>query len=151
HPLEHVTVGGFISRRTNPFYQRDDDRQRVWVRGERELWPRVRLGATAGWQHDSFLDSSNQLGQFEADVVVDTRIDAVLPRNAVFARAAWDYLRLADGGARRTELDGRGYIGLFGQNILAVRGLRVDSDRPLPPYLKPLLGGMANLRGFAAG
>ena len=33
----------------------------------------------------------------------------------------------------------------------AVRALREDSARPLPPYLKPLLGGMANLRGFKAG
>jgi outer membrane protein assembly factor BamA len=151
-PLERVTVGAAVSRRTNPFYQQDDDRQRVWVRGERELLPKVvRLGATAGWQHDAFLDSSGQVGQLGADVVVDTRIDPVLPRNAIFARAAWDYLHLADGGAMRTELDGRGYIGLFGQNILALRGLRIDSDRALPPYLKPLLGGMTNLRGFAAG
>ena len=32
-----------------------------------------------------------------------------------------------------------------------MRALREDSDRPLPPYLRPLLGGMANLRGFRAG
>ncbi|HWW84465.1 MAG TPA: FtsQ-type POTRA domain-containing protein [Vicinamibacterales bacterium] len=150
-PLERLTVGGSISRRTNPFYQQDDDRQRVWVRGEREVRPKVRLGATAGWQHDSFLALSDQVGQLGVDVVVDTRTDAVLPRDAIFAKASVDYLRLPDGGASRTELDGRGYIGLFGQNILAVRALRMDSDKPLPPYMKPLLGGMANLRGFAAG
>jgi hemolysin activation/secretion protein len=40
---------------------------------------------------------------------------------------------------------------LLGQNILAVRVLRNDASRPLPQYLQPLLGGMANLRGFKAG
>ena len=53
--------------------------------------------------------------------------------------------------ATRTELDGRGYIGLYGQHILVLRALRQDSDVPLPPYLQPMLGGMANLRGFRAG
>ncbi len=32
-----------------------------------------------------------------------------------------------------------------------MRAYKTDSDAPLPPYLKPLLGGLANLRGFAAG
>jgi hemolysin activation/secretion protein len=31
-----------------------------------------------------------------------------------------------------------------------VRGLREDSNRPLPAYLMPILGGTANLRGFPA-
>ena len=32
-----------------------------------------------------------------------------------------------------------------------MRALRLDASAPLPLYLKPLLGGMTNLRGFAAG
>jgi hemolysin activation/secretion protein len=85
-------------------------------------------------------------------VVVDTRIDPLLPRNAVFARASWEHLNIdSTGGTNRTEIDARGYVGLIGQTIVAVRALRQNADRPLPPYLKPLLGGMANLRGFAAG
>jgi hemolysin activation/secretion protein len=35
--------------------------------------------------------------------------------------------------------------------VLAGRVLREDSDRPLPPYLQPELGGLSNLRGFRAG
>ena len=35
--------------------------------------------------------------------------------------------------------------------MLALRGLRDVADRPLPLYLQPLLGGMANMRGFSAG
>src|SRR6185295_2399704 len=54
-------------------------------------------------------------------------------------------------GATRTSLDGRGYLVLLGQSILTVRAMRTDSSEPLPAYLQPLLGGMANLRGFEAG
>ena len=39
----------------------------------------------------------------------------------------------------------------MGQTVLAVRALRLDAGSPLPLFLKPLLGGMANQRGFAAG
>jgi len=91
----------------------------------------------------------------------------VLARNAVYARAGWEHLSFGDrppatpaqpggyagyqGSANRTDLDGRGYLGLIGQAVLAGRVLRVDSDRPLPPYLQPELGGLSNLRGFPAG
>jgi hypothetical protein len=147
-PLDRLVVGGSISRRTNPFFERDDDRARVWVRGERALMRAVRLGATAGFERASFLDARDRFAHAGADVVVDTRLDPFLARNAVYARAAWEHLGF---GANRTEVDARGYLGLLGQSILAVRGLHADSSRPLPPYLQPLLGGMANLRGFKAG
>ena len=54
-------------------------------------------------------------------------------------------------GVTRSDIDARGYVGLLGQTVLALRALRQDSNKPLPPYLKPLLGGMSNLRGFASG
>jgi hemolysin activation/secretion protein len=48
-------------------------------------------------------------------------------------------------------LDGRGYLGLIGQSVLAVRAVREDSSRALPAYLQPQLGGLSTLRGFRAG
>ena len=70
----------------------------------------------------------------------------------MYARAALDHYALPDRGAvNRLELDGRGYIGLFRETVLVVRALRDDADGPLPAYLQPLLGGLANLRGFRAG
>ena len=126
----------------------------------------LRLGATAGWQHASFESVADQFAHIGGDVVFDTRVDPVLARNAVYARAGWEHLRFGDGplaqpiepgryggyqgSANRTELDGRGYLGVIGQAVLAGRVLRVDSDRPLPPYLQPELGGLGNLRGFRA-
>jgi outer membrane protein assembly factor BamA len=149
-PVDRVIGGVAVSQRTNPFYEQDDNRQRAWVRVERELVPTLRVGATAGWQHVSFMDLDDRFAQAGADVVLDTRVDPNLPRNAIFARASWEHL----GGpaqAGHYVLDGRGYLGLFRQNVLAVRALRDAADGPLPPYLQPLLGGMANLRGFRAG
>ena len=147
-PIDRVTAGASISRRTNPFYDEDDDRGHVWIRGEREIVRGIRFGAAAGWQRVSFFEADDRFTQAGADVVVDTRVDPIQPRNAVYARASWERLSL---GMNRTELDARGYISVIGQSVLAVRAERLDSSEPLPPYLKPLLGGMANLRGFAAG
>jgi outer membrane protein assembly factor BamA len=150
--VSRVLGGAAIAERTNPFYDEDDNRRRLWIRAERALVPAIRLGGTGGWQRVSFMGADDRFTQAGADVVVDTRIDPLLPRNAVFARASWEHLSIdSTGGTNRTEIDARGYVGLLGQSIVAVRALRQNADRPLPPYLKPLLGGMANLRGFAAG
>jgi len=150
-------LGGLsFSRRENPFFHQDDDRSRVWVRGERDVLPHFRAGATVSLQHDSFFETSTTFPQIGADIQLDTRLDPILPRNAVFARAAWDHFAFSPTGAdaysaNRLELDGRGYIGLFGQNILALRAYKTDSDAALPPFLKPILGGYGNLRGFEPG
>ena len=165
--LDRVTAGGSISRRTNLAFQQDDDRARLYVRGEREFTRTLRLGASTAWQRASFEGVADQFTQIGGDVVVDTRVDPILARNAVYARAAWEHLRFGDGAlatpsqtgsyagyrgsANRTELDGRGYLGVIGQAVLAGRVQRVDSDRPLPPYLQPQLGGLSTLRGFRAG
>lgn len=154
-PLDRVTAGAGLSRRTNPFYDEDDTRRRAWARAESQLLPRVRAGATVGYQSVTFpagVDAAGRrvasgFGHVGADVTLDTRLDPGLPRNAVFVRGAWEHVA----GANRTDLDARAYVGLAGQTVLAVRGQHSGSDRPLAPYLKPLLGGMANLRGFKAG
>ena len=152
-PFDRVAGGVAASRRTNPYYEVDEDRVRVWMRGERYLAKWLRAGGSAGSQRVSFQSlpigprRTDSFGHGGADLTFDTRVDPVLPRNAVYTRAAWEHIN----GANRTDFDARGYVGLFGQTIGQVRFLRSDSDRPLAPYLKPLLGGMANLRGFKTG
>jgi outer membrane protein assembly factor BamA len=151
-PLTRVETGAAISQRTNPFFEQDDTRDRVWVRAERAIGAPLRVGATAGWQHVSFINATDQFSQVSADATFDTRLDPFLARNAVYGRASIERLAFGNAGsATRTELDGRGYIGLYRQSILVLRALRQDSDVPLPSYLRPLLGGMSNLRGFEAG
>jgi hypothetical protein len=151
-PLSRFVSGASVSRRTNPHFDTDDSRRRVWIRGERQIVRGVRVGASAGWQHVSFGGGDDHFGHAGADVIVDTRVDPTLPRNAVYARASVERQDfLSAGTVRRTQLEGRGYVGLVGQTVLAVRAVRDASDRSLPPYAKPMLGGMANLRGFRAG
>jgi len=150
-PFNRVEVGTAIQRRTNPAFDEDDDRKRVWARAERTIGP-VRAGGTVGWQRVSFGALNDDIKSVGADVALDTRLDPVLPRNAVYASASIERLSFDDGfTARRVRLDGRGYLGLIKQTVLVVRAVREDSSDPLPLYLKPILGGWSSLRGFKAG
>jgi outer membrane protein assembly factor BamA len=150
-PITRVEVGAGIQRRTNPAYDEDDDRRKVWGRAERAFGS-VRLGANAGWDRVSFGPIEDDLRTVGADVTVDTRLDPAYPRNAVLATAAVERVGFKSGGSlRRTRLDGRGYLGLIRQTVLAVRVYREGANASQPSYLKPLLGGWSNLRGFKAG
>ena len=162
--IDRVTAAASISRRANLAFNQDDDRARLFVRGEHEFSRVLRLGATTGWQRDSFEGVADQFTQVGGDVVLDTRGDPILARNAVYGRASWEHLSFGDGlpappaqpggyagyrgAASRTSLEGRGYLGLVRQAVLEGRVLRQDSDRSLPPYLQPQLGGLSTLRGF---
>jgi outer membrane protein assembly factor BamA len=151
-PSIRVLAGLSISRRTHPFYEASDDRLVTWVRGERALTRFLRAGATGSVQRLAFIDRRDRIVQGGVDIVFDTRLDPVLPRNAIFARAAWDRIDFIDAGAaNRADLEARGYIGLVGQNVLVIRAMRTDADQPLPPSMQPMLGGMRTLRGFEAG
>jgi outer membrane protein assembly factor BamA len=155
--LVRFTGGAGLSQRTNPFFDEHDTRERVWARAERELLKGLRVGATGGWEHVRFGSASDRdditdnFMRAGTDVIVDTRLDPMLAHNAVYGRAAWEHLSFGSGSLNRTELDGRGYIGLFGQNVLIVRAYKADADGPLPPYLKMLFGGIGTVRGFASG
>jgi outer membrane protein assembly factor BamA len=149
--ISRVEVGAGLRRERNPGFDEVDNRRQLWGRVEHATGP-LRAGATLGWQHVDFGQFDDELRTVGVDVAIDTRINPVMPRNAVFAQAAWERVDVAPGPTiRRVRLDGRGYLGLFGQNVLAVRGLREDGDRAQPAYLRPLLGGWSNLRGFEAG
>jgi hypothetical protein len=164
--LTRVQAGGGVSRREHPYFELDDARVSAWGRVERSFGHSLRTGASAGLDHVSFGDVPDRMARLGGDIVLDTRLDPFLARDAVYARASFDWLsfrnalpqpdRSAAGpasefrDANRTELDVRGYAGLPAQMVVVVRGLRQDSNRPLPPYLMPILGGTANLRGFPA-
>jgi outer membrane protein assembly factor BamA len=151
-PFSRARAAFSVSRRTNPFFDADDDRVQFSMRGERTLWTHVNAGVEAGVEHVSFQGAGDRLLTAAADVTVDTRVDPMLARNAVYGRAAWQRVSTGAGGAaNRTSLEGRGYVGLIGQAVLVGRVLRESSDRALPSYLQPLLGGMDTLRGFRAG
>lgn len=151
-PFTRLGGGGSVSRRENPFFDENDDRRRVWARAEREFARPLRASVRTGWDRASFFGASETFFSAGADVAFDTRLDPLLTRNAVYMRASWDHLMFRErDNVNRSALEARGYVGLFGQQVLVLRTLREDSSGPLPLYLKSLLGGTSNLRGFRAG
>lgn len=149
--LSRIEAGGAIQRRRNPAFRIEDERTRGWLRLERADRA-LRLGATAAWDDVTFGAISDGFATLGADVAVDTRLDPGYPRNAVWVSAAWDVLAFRDGHRmHRTRLDGRGYLGLIRETVLAVRVTREGADGATPRYLQPLLGGWSSLRGFEAG
>ena len=98
-----------------------------------------------------FGDANDRLEKFGADATIDTRVDPAFPRNAVHTKFGWERLRFDAGQANRNTVDARGYLGLFGGTVLALRGLSITSDQPLPAYEQTLLGGPSSLRGFDTG
>jgi hemolysin activation/secretion protein len=109
------------------------------------------MGISTGFERATFAGSSESFGTIGGDVKIDTRLDPWLSPNAVYARASLEHLGFEAGGIARSSLEARGHIGLIGQSVLVIRGQREDSNHPLPPNFKPMLGGTGNLRGFEAG
>jgi hypothetical protein len=101
------------------------------------LAPGLRVSATAGWQHVAFADADDGLFQTGADLVYDTRLDPILARNAVYARARWERTKTGDTplfpaeAVNQTTIDVSGYLGLIGQNVLVVRGVRIPLSSPI--------------------
>ena len=150
-PIDRLAGEGGIGRRENPSYEIGDTRTSVSARVESAPRRWLRMGAGGGVENVSYGDLEDQLKRFGADVTVDTRVEPAFPRNAVHATLGWERLRFDTGEADRKTLDARGYLGLFGQTVLAVRWLNVVSDQALPQYEHALLGGGANLRGYDTG
>ena len=151
-PLTRIEVKTAVERRTNPFYEQDDDRARATFRGEHRFSPSIVAGTDLGVQHVSFLGHDDVFTSAGGDIVVDTRLDPMLARNAIYARAGWSHVDTGDyGSLNRTDLEARGYIGLPGQAVFVVRALRQDANKPQPPYLQPMIGGSASVRGFPLG
>jgi outer membrane protein assembly factor BamA len=144
--------GASISRRTHPFYDVPDTRVRVQGRGDVRLPGPVRADIGGGWERVTFDGQPDRVVRLEAGVTLDTRIDPVVARNAVYARAAWEHLATRSaGGIEVLTLDVSGYVGFVGETFLVVRAQRDDANRSRPLFLKPMLGGSDVVRGFRAG
>jgi outer membrane protein assembly factor BamA len=151
--IERVAGEFGIARRENPHYEIGDTRVGVAARIESAPLRWLRLGAGARRDNVHFAEIDDVVSRAGGDVTIDTRVDPAFPRNAVHATFGIDRLRFHEGtgSAQQTRADVRGYVGLFGQNVLALRGVSITSNEPLPPYEHVLLGGAAYLRGYDAG
>jgi outer membrane protein assembly factor BamA len=147
-----LLTGAFLQRRTHPFYEDDADRTRVWGRSEWPIVREVRAGAEVAWQSSSLAGQEVEAKSVGADVIVDTRVDPLMPHNAIFVRSAVERLYFGPADtAVRTEIDANGYVGLYRGMIVALRAVREDFSQPAPAFYKSILGGSRNLRGFRAG
>jgi outer membrane protein assembly factor BamA len=150
-PIERVSGEFGVLRRENPHYEIAD--RRVGYAARLESAPRRWLRFGVGGRSDDvkFGDLNDRLSRIGGDVTVDTRVDPAFPRNAVQATFGIDHITFDGGDANQRKADVRGYLGLFRQVVLSVRGVSITSNRPLPAYEHNLLGGAANLRGYDAG
>jgi outer membrane protein assembly factor BamA len=147
-----MRTGAMLQRRTHPFYDDNADRTRIWGRTEWPLLRDLRTGAEIAWQSSSLAGEKVDARSIGADVIVDTRVDPLMPHNAVFVRSAIERLHFSSPNtAVKTEIDANGYVGVYRGTIVALRAVREDFSRPAPAFYKSLLGGSRNLRGFRAG
>ena len=150
--IQRVEVSGGVSHRTNPFYELGDTRSGFSVRSDLRALGPARADVDAGWDRVTFGGQPDGVGRLGAGVTIDTRLDPMLARNAVFLRIALAHVDTRHGPAFNTsDIDASGYLGLIGQTVLVARVFRDDASRSRPPYLRPMLGGPDNLRGFRAG
>ena len=147
-----LRIGGLLQRRTHPFYEDNADRKRVWGRTEWPIVRDVKAGAEVAWQSSTLAGQEVEARSVGADLVVDTRVDPLMPFNAVFVRSAVERLHFGPSNtAVRTEIDANGYVGAYRGTVIALRAVREDFSRPAPAFYKSILGGTRNLRGFRAG
>ena len=149
-PADRVVAGGPIrsSRRTTTA-------RACGCAASASSCARCGSGATAGWQHVSFVDLRDRFAHAGADVVArhaprshpgaQRRLRA--GRVGAFGPSRSDSRSEPAPTARRARLPRP----VRPEHPRRPRAARRDSSEPLPPYLQPLLGGMANLRGFKAG
>lgn len=161
-PLTRILGSAALWQRENPGFvlEADDDdsttdrRLEFKARAERSLGRFLFTGVET-------TRASVDFGPFEterqwtvgADAALDTRGNPNFPANAIYLGGGWNALRhpALDSPTNRYTVDGRGYLRLVGQPVLAGRVLYLNADGPLPPHERYLVGGSHTLRGFRAG
>ncbi len=150
----HTLRGGVsVSRQENQHYRMNDRRTEVWVGADRELVDVLRVSAQAGVGDVQFGLIDERLATYRVGLELDTRRDAGFPRDAVFTRATWQWLvpLSGPGAVSQPQVDARGFIGLFGQSVLALHAQFQGATAAVPVYAQPLLGGGGSVRAHRVG
>ena len=144
-----TTARGTISayRRVNPHFNQPDTRREVSVQADRLLTRWLRAGADARVAQVTFANAENRRTAAGAHLVLDTRLDPSFPRNAVHATVGVERIGLA----AVVSTDVRGYVGIGGSAVLALRAQASRASAALPSSEQSLLGGAESLRGYRAG
>jgi outer membrane protein assembly factor BamA len=150
-PISVVRGGVGLYRRVNPHFDVPDQRTEARVEADRVFGSWFRAGVDARLADVEFgpvYDERHSAVGFHT--VFDTRIDPSFPRNAVHTRVGWERLFFGD-SAGRWSTDARGYIGVGGSLVLALRTQWVTSTAVLPFAEQSLLGGSDSVRGYRTG
>jgi hypothetical protein len=161
-PFTRVLGSTSIYQRENPRYEIDDRRLELRGRVERSFTQMFFTGAEATRASVDFGTLENRLWTFGADAALDTRGNPAFPANAIYVGGGWTALNVAptsspasqvtpDRRINRYTIDGRGYLRLFRQSVLAARARYSTADATLPIYERWLIGGSDSLRGFRTG
>jgi hypothetical protein len=151
-PLSRVEGTASVSRRDNPHFEIPETRKEMRARAERNLTSWLRVGGGGRLTNVDFAGMEQTYAVPTADVIVDTRTDPAFPRNAIHASAMVEQLRFDNGHhVARWTTDVRGYLGLFGSTVLALRVANIRASDPVPAFEQSLLGGAASLRGYDVG
>jgi hypothetical protein len=161
-PFTRILGTAAIWQRENPRHEIDDHRLELKGRLERNLAQIVYTGVETSRASVDFGAIEDRLWTFGADAALDTRGNPSYPGNAVYVHGAWTALNISprtfgagsaadDRRVNRYTLDGRGYLRLIRQAVLAGRARYSTADAPLPVYERWLIGGSDTLRGFDTG
>ena len=150
-PISIVRGAVSINRRVNPHFEMPDRREEVRGEAERIITSWLRAGGTARVAQVHFgpaYEARHSAVGMQA--TVDTRIDPSFPRNAIHSKVGWERLFFG-ASAGRFRTDTRGFIGIGGSTVLALRGQLVRASSPLPAAEHSLLGGSDSVRGYRTG
>ena len=150
-PISIVRGGVALYRRVNPYFEVPDRRTEARVEADRNFASWFRAGVDARVANVEFgPDYEARHSAAGVHTVFDTRIDPSFPRNAIHTRIGWERLHFG-GSAGRWNTDARGYIGVGGSLVLALRAQLVKADSSLPFAEQSLLGGSDSVRGYRTG
>ena len=158
-PISVLRGGVGLSRRVNPFFDVSDRRTEARAEVDRIFTSWLRAGVDARVATVEFgpdYDARHSAAGVHA--VLDTRIDPSFPRNAIHTRIGWERLFFGPSAcpepcrrAGRWNTDARGYVGVGGSLVLALRAQLIKADSSLPFAEQSLLGGSGTVRGYETG
>ncbi|MEO7271474.1 MAG: BamA/TamA family outer membrane protein, partial [Vicinamibacterales bacterium] len=152
-PFTRVESSLAIWQRENPHVEIDDRRVEFRARAERRLARVLKAAIQTSRSAVDFGGEDDRLWTLGAEAALDTRADPTFPRNAVYLSTGWTGLHVRSAPVRIDlyTTDARGYAGILGQAVGAVRAQYTTASSRLPDYERLLLGGESTLRGFRAG
>ena len=150
-PISIVRGGVSLYRRVNPFFDVPDRRSEARAEADRIFASWLRAGIDARVANVEFgPDYEARHSAAGVHAVLDTRIDPSFPRNAIHTQVGWERLFFGD-SAGRWSTDARGYVGVGGSLVVALRAQMITADSALPFAEQSLLGGSGTVRGYRTG